>query len=144
MMDDAGSGRREVSTEEEMMALGREIGVALSGGEVIGLVGPLGAGKTHLVKGLARGLGCDSGVTSPTFTLVHEYGGGRCPLYHFDFYRVEREEEFLEIGWEEYLDAGDGVVVVEWADRFEELMPEGTSWWRIELGEGEGKRVVVG
>ncbi|MEM7148147.1 MAG: tRNA (adenosine(37)-N6)-threonylcarbamoyltransferase complex ATPase subunit type 1 TsaE, partial [Verrucomicrobiota bacterium] len=112
VMEEGVTRERVVDSAEAMLALGREVGAGMSGGEVIGLVGPLGAGKTHFVKGLVYGLGCEAGVTSPTFTLVHEYVGGRCPVYHFDFYRVEAEAELVELGWEEYVEGGDGVVVV--------------------------------
>lgn len=118
----------------------------LRGGEVLALCGELGAGKTHFTQGLASGLGIDaSAVTSPTFTLVHEYGGGRLPIFHFDFYRMEAAQEVLEIGWEEYLDEPHGVVVVEWANKFPELLPAGgaTQWWSIEAPKGDGPEVRV-
>ena len=118
----------------------------LRGGEVLALCGELGAGKTHFTQGLARGLGIDpSAVTSPTFTLVHEYGGGRLPLYHFDFYRLESAEEALAIGWEEYLDDPCGVVLVEWANKFPQLFPPagGTQWWSIAAHEDEAPDVRV-
>src|SRR5271165_4642597 len=84
----------------------------LRAGDVLALVGDLGAGKTQWVKGLAAGLGSDAAVTSPTFTLIHEYAGGRLPLYHIDCYRLERPEELLAIGMDDYLD-GCGVLVIE-------------------------------
>ena len=87
--------------------------------------------------GLTRGLGGTEDVTSPTFTLVHEYPSGRLPVYHFDFYRMDSEAEVLGIGWDEFLDAG-GVCVVEWADRFPSLLPPHTQWWRLEP-EGTGR-----
>lgn len=107
----------------------------LRGGEVLALCGSLGAGKTHFTQGLARGLGIDpESVTSPTFALVNEYVGGRLPLYHFDFYRLESEHELIGVGWEEYLDE-PGIVVAEWADKFPHLLPESTQWWRISADE---------
>ncbi len=118
----------------------------LRGGEVLALCGQLGAGKTHFTQGLANGLGIDaSAVTSPTFTLVQEYGGGRLPLFHFDFYRMESPQEVLAIGWEEYLDEPQGVVVVEWADKFPDLLPESpaTQWWTIATDERAGPGVRV-
>ncbi len=128
---------KKVTSEKETMAFARQLGAEIKPGTVIALVGDLGAGKTHFVKGLARGLGSKSPVSSPTFTLVHEYADGCCPLYHFDFYRMDHLEEVETIGWDEYLDEA-GVVVAEWADRFPELMPEKTQWWQIEiLGEDE-------
>lgn len=125
-----------------MMALGEELAAGFEGGEVIALVGGLGAGKTHLTKGFASGLGCTAEATSPTFALLHEYPGGRLRLAHLDFYRMESAEELLAIGWDELLDEG-GVVVAEWADRFPELMPKETRWLRIEAA-GEGGRKVSG
>jgi tRNA threonylcarbamoyladenosine biosynthesis protein TsaE len=125
------------------MAFARQLAGGLEPGAVLALVGDLGAGKTHFVKGLARGLGSKAAVSSPTFTLVHEYADGPCPLYHFDFYRVGHLEEILAIGWDEYLDAA-GIVVVEWADRFPTLMPEATQWWRIEILDEETRRWVGG
>ncbi len=131
----------EVCSEEEMIELGSTIGRELGEGAVLGLVGDLGAGKTHFVKGLARGVDSEASVTSPTFTLVHEYPDGRVPLFHFDFYRIDAEEELLEIGWDDYVEVRGGVVVVEWADKFPELMPEHTRWWRFEVVEGDRRRV---
>ncbi|MEP6668994.1 MAG: tRNA (adenosine(37)-N6)-threonylcarbamoyltransferase complex ATPase subunit type 1 TsaE [Chthoniobacter sp.] len=115
---------------EETMAHGRALGATLQRGDVVALCGDLGAGKTHFVKGVAAALGADAAVTSPTFTLIHEYLGGRLPLYHFDFYRLEDEDEALKIGLDEYLD-GDGVCVIEWADKFPTLLPAHTWWFRF-------------
>lgn len=116
---------------------GASLSANLRAGDVIALIGGLGAGKTHFTMGLVRGLGSDEAVTSPTFTLVHEYRAGRLPVFHFDFYRIERETELLNIGWDEYLDAG-GVCVVEWADRFPALLPAGTQGWSLDV-EGAGR-----
>jgi tRNA threonylcarbamoyladenosine biosynthesis protein TsaE len=117
----------------ETFAFGRTLAATLKGGEIIALCGDLGAGKTHLCKGIAAGLGCPPDeVTSPTFTLVHEYRGGRLPVFHFDFYRLESEAEALAIGLDDYLAAG-GVVLIEWADKFRPLLPAATRW--IELRE---------
>ena len=117
-----------VSSAEEMVALGREIATALSGGEVLGLVGNLGAGKTHLVRGILEGLGAGNPAASPTFSLVHEHNDGRVPVAHFDFYRMKSADEALGMGWDEYLASGS-VLLVEWADRFDgALMPEDTQW----------------
>lgn len=132
---------KEVLSENETMAFAQQLAGEIKSGNVLGLVGDLGAGKTHFVKGLARGLGSDSPVSSPTFTLVHEYGDGHCPLYHFDFYRVDQLEEIIAIGWEEFLDE-DGIVVVEWADRYPELMPENTQWWQIEILAEDKRRIA--
>jgi tRNA threonylcarbamoyladenosine biosynthesis protein TsaE len=91
-------------------------------GMVLSLIGELGAGKTEFVKGLALGLGIDDNVTSPTFTILHEYKGGRLPLFHMDFYRLRTERELDEIGFDEYLRAA-GLCVIEWGDRFPDRLP---------------------
>jgi tRNA threonylcarbamoyladenosine biosynthesis protein TsaE len=103
----------------ETESLGEEWGRAAQPGWVIALSGDLGAGKTQLVKGLARGLGVTMRVHSPTFTLVNEYGGGRLRLFHLDLYRLETSEQIHSAGLEEYLQP-DGVSVIEWAERLAE------------------------
>lgn len=122
-----------------MEALGRQIAAGLSGGEVLALVGGLGAGKTRFTKGLVAGLGHPGEVTSPTFALVHEYRGGRLPVFHLDFYRLGSPDELLAIGWDEMLDEG-GVVVAEWADRFPGLLPPDARVFEFEVVEA-GRRV---
>jgi tRNA threonylcarbamoyladenosine biosynthesis protein TsaE len=114
------------------VAWGRSLASSLRAGDVIALVGNLGAGKTHATKGIVAGLGAASDVSSPTFTLVHEYRGGRLPVFHFDFYRLNAPDEVLNIGWDDYLDSG-GVTVVEWADKFPALLPDSTHWFRFEI-----------
>ena len=117
-----------VNSESEMVALGQQLAETLQGGEVLGLVGDLGAGKTHLVQGILRGLGAADPAASPTFSLVHEHADGRIPAAHFDFYRMKSAEEALGMGWDEYLSSGS-VLLVEWADRFDgSLMPADTRW----------------
>lgn len=112
-------------------ALGEKIGKKLQGGEVIALIGELGAGKTCLTQGLALGLGINPReyVTSPSFTLINEYQG-RLPLYHIDLFRLKDKEEVEELGYEEYL-YGEGVTIIEWAEKAEDLLPE--EYLRIEL-----------
>lgn len=127
-------------TPEAMQELGRRAAAELQSGMAIALVGGLGAGKTHWTKGLVAGLGSAAEVTSPTFGLVHEYPGGKVPVFHFDFYRLETAEELLALGWDEYLDAG-GVVIAEWGDKFSELLPAGTRWLVFSIG-GDGSRSV--
>ena len=126
---------------EETFQAGREAAAGLRGGEVLALVGDLGAGKTHWVKGLVAGLGSDAPVTSPTFALIHEYGGGRLPVYHIDCYRLERPAELLGIGLDDYLD-GRGVLVIEWADKFPGLIPASARWVRFKIGEGEEREIA--
>ena len=99
---------------------------------MLALVGELGAGKTHFTKGLVAGLGSTAVVTSPTFTIIHEYGDGKLPIYHFDFFRLDERERLMRLGLDDYF-FGDGVCVVEWADRFPELMPEQARWIRFEM-----------
>lgn len=123
-----------------MEALGRELAAGLAGGETLALVGGLGAGKTRFTKGLVTGVGHGGRVTSPTFSLVHEYRDGRLPVFHFDFYRLESGEALLGIGWDEMLDEG-GVVVAEWADRFAELLPGETRWLDFEILDDGSRRV---
>ncbi len=117
-----------VPSEEEMLSLGEQLAAGLEAGDVVGFVGDLGAGKTHLIAGILRGLGEAEAVSSPTFALVHEHHGGRLPVAHFDLYRMKDEQEAISIGWDEYLQS-DAVLLVEWADRFDgTLMPEETQW----------------
>jgi tRNA threonylcarbamoyladenosine biosynthesis protein TsaE len=115
---------------EETIAFAQALAATLRRGDVLALSGDLGAGKTHFVKGLAAGLGSTTSVTSPTFTLIHEYSGGRLPLFHFDFYRLDDADEALKIGLDEYLD-GDGVCVIEWGEKFPGLLPQHTRWLRF-------------
>jgi tRNA threonylcarbamoyladenosine biosynthesis protein TsaE len=120
--------------------LGRQFAARVRAGDVVALDGDLGAGKTQFVKGLAAGLEHTGEVTSPTFTLVHEYTGGRLPLYHFDFYRLESESEVLRIGLDDYLEAG-GVAAIEWAGKFPALLPRGTHWLRFRAGAGDEREI---
>ena len=117
-------------TESETIATGERLAAGLGAGDVLALVGGLGAGKTHFTKGLVRGLGGTAAVSSPTFSLVHEYLGGRLEVFHFDWYRLESARELLGIGWEDYLER-EGVCVVEWADRFPAALPPGTHWLEL-------------
>jgi tRNA threonylcarbamoyladenosine biosynthesis protein TsaE len=126
---------------EETFRAGRDAAARVRAGDVLALAGDLGAGKTQWVKGLAAGLGCDAAVTSPTFTLIHEYAGGRLPLYHIDCYRLEGPEELLAIGLDDYMD-GNGVLAIEWADKFPELMPAAARWVRFKIGEGDEREIA--
>ncbi len=128
------------ASADATIALGRTVAATLRRGDVLALCGDLGAGKTHFVKGVAAGLGASASVTSPTFTLIHEYRGGHLPLYHFDFYRLDDEDEALKIGLDEYLDDG-GACVIEWADKFPALLPPHTRWLRFTHRE-DGARVI--
>lgn len=107
-------------TPAETEALGEKMGRAARSGSVFALTGELGAGKTQLVKGIARGLGIAARVHSPTFALVNEYAGGRLKLFHLDLYRLETREQILSAGLEEFFQP-DGVAVIEWAERIYDL-----------------------
>jgi tRNA threonylcarbamoyladenosine biosynthesis protein TsaE len=102
---------------EETLAYGEQLGRTAQPGSVIGLVGDLGAGKTQLVRGFARGLGITERVHSPTFTLVNEYRSGRLPCYHLDLYRLETADQILGAGLETYFQSTDAVTVIEWFDK---------------------------
>jgi tRNA threonylcarbamoyladenosine biosynthesis protein TsaE len=121
-----------LNSVEAAQAFGEGWAAKLVGGEILALHGVLGAGKTQLAKGLARGLGYRGDVTSPTFTIVHEYRGGRLPMYHIDLYRIHSEKDAIDIGLEEYL-PGDGVTVIEWPERIESLLPLETQHWQLEV-----------
>jgi len=114
------------------MAWGHALAGTLAAGDVVALVGTLGSGKTHATKGIVAGLGSAIEVSSPTFTLVHEYPAPRLTAFHFDFYRLTSAQEVINIGWDDYLDA-DGVVIVEWADKFPELLPASSRWFRFNI-----------
>lgn len=111
------------NSAEETRKLGEKLAEELRAGDVILLEGPLGAGKSELARGVARGLGVRETVTSPSFTILNVYESGRLPLYHFDWYRLESEEELYEMGMDEYL-GGDGVAVVEWPEKCPGAVPE--------------------
>lgn len=129
-----------MKNEAETVGFGIELGQNAKPGTVIALTGDLGAGKTTLTKSIAKGLGIEDVITSPTFTIVKEYETGRLPLYHFDVYRIGDIDEMYELGYEEYF-FGQGVCVVEWADLIDEIMPEDTLRINIEYGEKEGERI---
>ncbi len=132
----------ETHGEEETIELGRRIAASLPRRAVVLLIGNLGAGKTTLAKGIISGLGAGEveDVTSPTFTLIHEYGEGR--VYHIDLYRLERAEEVATLGLEEIFDR-EAVVLIEWGERFPTLMPEGRVEIRLEAVGDEGRRIEV-
>ena len=128
-------------SESEMIEYGKEIGGQLKRGSVVALSGDLGAGKTHFSKGIVLGLGNTDQVTSPTFALVQEYRGGRLPVFHFDFYRLESVRELIQLGWDDYLDE-EGVVIVEWAEKFPEVFPEGTISFQLSIEADGGHKVT--
>jgi len=128
--------------ERETEALGEALAQELSPGSVVALTGDLGMGKTAFVRGMARGLGIVTRVTSPTFTIVSEYEEGRLPLFHFDMYRLNSADELFEIGWEDYLGRG-GVCAVEWSERVAEALDEGCVRVDIRRGGQEQERIIT-
>ncbi len=113
---------RKTKSPEETKEWGRDLSKRLKPGSVVALTGSLGSGKTFLVQGICSGLGVEKAVTSPTFVIINEYPG-KTPLYHFDLYRIREVAEVLELGYQEYF-FGEGITVIEWGERAEELLPE--------------------
>ena len=113
----------ETNSPEETFRAGKELGENAEPGQVFTLTGVLGVGKTVFTQGLAKGLGIEESVNSPTFTIVQVYDGGRLPFYHFDVDRIGDVEEMDEVGFEDYV-MGDGVSLIEWANLIEEILPK--------------------
>ena len=126
---------------EETRAAGARLAERLRGGEVVAFTGDLGAGKTAFVSGMAEALGVEDRVTSPTFTIVNEYEGGRLPLFHFDMYRLGSADELFHIGWEDYL-ARNGVCAVEWSENVADAIEGDAIRVSITRGEGDNDRVI--
>lgn len=126
----------------ETQDFGRRFAAQCDRGSVVALQGDLGTGKTQFVKGFALGLDCDRDITSPTFSLIHEYQGGRMPIYHFDLYRMESPAEIYRLDIGEYFQ-GDGVCVVEWADRFRECIPSGATWLSFRETGAEERQIQI-
>ena len=129
------------NSPDETGAFGRRFADDVKAGDVIALSGGLGSGKTQFVKGLTAGLGAATAATSPTFTLIHEYSGGRLPIYHFDFFRIEDRPSAERLGLDDYF-FGDGVSIIEWADRFPDLIPEKARWISFET-KSETQRAIT-
>ncbi|MCX7770564.1 MAG: tRNA (adenosine(37)-N6)-threonylcarbamoyltransferase complex ATPase subunit type 1 TsaE [Proteobacteria bacterium] len=120
-------------SEEETIKLGIEIGKRCRGGEIIALIGDLGAGKTNFVKGIGKGLGIERLITSPTFVICQTYTSGRLILYHFDLYRLSDFSELEDMGWYDFINSG-GVTIIEWADKIEEyIVSENLLWVNIKI-----------
>jgi tRNA threonylcarbamoyladenosine biosynthesis protein TsaE len=122
--------------------MGQELANEVHAGSVLALRGELGSGKTLFTKGLVAGLGISTPVSSPTFTILHEYQGGRLPVYHFDFFRLKNLESAAQLGLEDYL-LDDGVSVIEWADRFPDLVPENARWISFEMKSGRQRIITL-
>ena len=125
----------------ETEAIGAALGKIVNPGTVIAYRGDLGAGKTAFTRGLAKGLGCREIVTSPTYTIVNEYLGGRMPLFHFDMYRLRSSDDLFDIGWEDYLDR-DGVCAVEWSENVDDAMEDALYITIEKLGE-DSRRITI-
>jgi tRNA threonylcarbamoyladenosine biosynthesis protein TsaE len=129
------------SSPEETMAAGERIAPFLRRGSVVALRGGLGAGKTCLTKGIARGLGIGEEITSPTYTIISEYQG-TLPLYHIDAYRLGGDDDFNALGGEDFL-YGEGVSVIEWSERIPRSIPPGALIVEIDLAENEQRRILI-
>ncbi len=131
----------ETKNTEETIDLGKRLGAVLTKGAIIGFFGDLGSGKTTMIKGIAQGLGVKDLVKSPSFVIVTEYQG-RFPVYHIDLYRIAKTDELLEIGFEQYL-YGDGVALVEWAERARDLLPTKTIKVQIEITSQNQRMITI-
>ena len=130
------------ATEQDTHRAGLDIGSALANPVIMSLTGPLGAGKTVFVRGLAEGLGCETAqVSSPTFALIHEYLKGRWPLVHMDLYRLQSTSELTNLGLDDYL-AEPIVAAIEWGERFEQELPQDTIRLHFTI-EDEGRRITI-
>ena len=133
----------QTNSPAETEAIGAALGKILTPGTGIAYRGDLGAGKTAFTRGLAKGLGCREIVTSPTYTIVNEYLGGRLPLFHFDMYRLRSSDDLFDIGWEDYLDRG-GVCAVEWSENVEDAMEDAICITIEKLGEDSRQITLEG
>lgn len=130
------------NSARETEAVGADLAARLRPGAVVAFTGDLGAGKTAFVRGMAQGLDIPDRVTSPTFTVVNEYEGGRLPLFHFDMYRLGSAGELFDIGWEDYLTRG-GICAVEWSENIDEALEADTVRVDIRRGDHEDQRVIT-
>ena len=131
------------NSPQETENLGAALGKILKPGTILAYRGDLGAGKTAFTRGLARGLGYKEPVTSPTYTIVNEYLGGRLPLFHFDMYRLASSDDLWDIGWEDYLERG-GVCAVEWSENVRDAMEDAVIVCIQKLGEEKRKITITG
>ena len=133
----------ETNSPAETEAIGAALGKIIEPGTVIAYRGDLGAGKTAFTRGLAKGLGCTEIVTSPTYTIVNEYLGGRLPLFHFDMYRLASSDDLWDIGWDDYLDR-NGIAAVEWSENVDDAMENAIYVTIHKTGESSRKIVIEG
>ena len=143
------TSRAEIHTTspDQTRAFGRELSARLRPGDCVGLIGELGSGKTCLAQGICEGLSVPDRVTSPTFILVNEYVGRDVAsrpvsIYHFDLYRLQDADALIDLGWDDYL-AGDGICLIEWAERAGSLLPARTLHIRIEIPESGSRRIIL-
>ncbi len=130
------------TSPDETYELGRGLGLRLVPGDVVALIGELGSGKTCLIQGLCAGLEVEDDVTSPTFTLINQYRG-RTTVYHFDLYRIDAAGALLDLGYEDYLYGGEGVCLIEWADKFPDFLPASCIELRIEILDEEQRLITA-
>jgi tRNA threonylcarbamoyladenosine biosynthesis protein TsaE len=135
------SSQAETNSAEETRSLGEQLGRQLVPGDVVALVGDLGSGKTCLIQGICRGLGVRAVVNSPSYTIVNEYTG-RCPVYHLDFYRLRGRDDLLALGYEEYF-YGDGICLIEWAERAVDLLPPQRVEVHLERRKGNRRKIAI-
>ena len=128
-----------INNEDDTREFGHQLASHLKPGSVVALFGDLGTGKTTLTKYVGEGLGVEEVITSPTFTIIQEYRNSRIPLYHFDLYRLQSEQELLELGYEDYF-YGEGVTVIEWADKIQNLLPLEAISIFIQYGDSDQQR----
>ena len=133
-------GRFKTENVQQTEALAQEFAQGLAAGDVVAFFGTLGMGKTAFTRGMAKGLGIEENISSPTYALVHEYEG-RINLYHFDMYRVDGWDDLYSTGFFEYLEMG-GVVAVEWSENIENALPDNTICVTISAGENENERII--
>lgn len=128
-------------SSKETENFGSQLAKSLNPGDVVALFGDLGAGKTAFTRGLAKGVGFDGEVSSPTFALVHEYPGN-IPIYHFDMYRITTWDDLYSTGFFDYLDMG-GILVIEWSENIENCLPDGTIRVSITKNDNENERIIT-
>lgn len=130
---------------EETQKLAQEFAKRLRPGDIVAFSGELGAGKTSFIQGLAGGLGVSKKyyVNSPTFTILNVYEEGKHPIYHYDWYRLGNDAEVTDLGFEEYME-GNGITVIEWAEKFPNLLPERTIWIKMSVIGEEKRRIIIG
>lgn len=133
-------GRFKTENVQQTEALAQEFAQGLAAGDIVAFFGTLGMGKTAFTRGMAKGLGIEESVSSPTYALVHEYEG-RINLYHFDMYRVDGWDDLYSTGFFEYLEMG-GVVAVEWSENIENALPDNTIFVTISVGDNENERII--